>query len=68
LKECEEKDTPFICHKSELAGEEIICKGFYDNMTTKSIEFNKRLVKEFAVDAIKFVDPFELYRKIKERW
>lgn len=30
LKECERKDTHFICHKATLRGEEVCCAGFHE--------------------------------------
>ena len=33
LKECAQKDTHFICHKSK-PGESVCCRGFYDTQTS----------------------------------
>lgn len=51
LKGCKKKDTHFICHKATIAGEEVVCKGFFDTQTSQMIRIAGRL------NMIKEVDP-----------
>lgn len=56
LKECEAKDTYFVCHKASFAGEEICCAGFYDRnpMASNLMRIAHRLgmVKRVPIPAV----------------
>lgn len=49
LKDCEKQDTFFICHKSSINGDNICCRGFYENKTCNLIRIAHRL------NAVEFV-------------
>lgn len=51
LDGCEREQTHFICHKGSIAGENVVCNGFFRNKTTPYLE----LVK--VTGRIVFVDP-----------
>ena len=52
LKEIEEKQSYFVCHKASMKGEEIVCKNFFDNLGHQSqmIRIAERL------NAVQFVE------------
>lgn len=43
LKDCEKKDDHFLCHKGTIVGIDVVCRGFYENKTSKVIRFLKWL-------------------------
>lgn len=51
LNDCKNNDTHFICHKGTIAGENVVCKGFFDTQTSQMIRIAGRL------NMIKEVDP-----------
>lgn len=55
LRECERRDSHFVCHKSQLAKVgEIVCRGFYDTSSTNLIRIAGRLgAIEFVGDPTK---------------
>jgi len=52
LKEIEQKQSYFVCHKASMNGEEIVCKTFYDKLGHQSqmIRIAERL------NVVKFVE------------
>lgn len=52
LKEIEEKQSYFVCHKASMKGEEIVCKTFFDKLGHQSqmIRIAERL------NAVQFVE------------
>lgn len=50
IKGCQQKDTHFECHKGTLEGKNIVCRGFFDRMTSQMIRIAGRL------NMIEFVD------------
>ena len=52
LKEIEEKQSYFVCHKASMNGEEIVCKTFFDKLGHQSqmIRIAERL------NAVQFVE------------
>jgi hypothetical protein len=51
LRDCEREDLHFECHKGSIAGRNVVCRGFYDQKTSKAIRFAQWL------GVVKFVDP-----------
>ena len=43
LKDCIQKDTHFVCHKSTAAGGEDCCSGFYERASSQMIRISQRL-------------------------
>lgn len=43
LKDCAQHDSHFICHKASIAGKDVCCRGFYDQMTSSLICFAQRI-------------------------
>jgi hypothetical protein len=68
LKEIEEKQSYFVCHKASMKSEEIVCKNFFDKLGHQSqiIRIAERLN---AVQFIEQTDTEKLipYRSITER-
>lgn len=60
LEDCERNETHFICHKGSIAGQNVVCNGFFRNKTTPYLD----LVK--ATDRIVFVDPYTLDKSLKK--
>lgn len=60
LKDAIEKDRHFECHKGTMIGIPIVCRGFYDRMTSQLIRIAQKM------DWITFVDPFELMLEKKK--
>jgi hypothetical protein len=54
LKDCVRNDTHFECHKGSIAGENIVCRGFFDNYSTNLIRIMGRL------NGLQFVNPDSL--------
>jgi hypothetical protein len=52
LKEIEEKQSYFVCHKASMNGEEIVCKTFFDKLGHQSqmIRIAERL------NAVQFIE------------
>jgi hypothetical protein len=51
LRDCQKKDTHFVCHKATIAEQEVVCAGFYETQTSQMIRIAGRL------NMIKFVNP-----------
>lgn len=51
LESCEKEDTHFICHKGTIAGINLVCRGFYENKTTRYLEMMK------SIGRMEFVNP-----------
>jgi hypothetical protein len=60
LKGCIDEDKHFECHKGTIIGIPIVCRGFYNQMSSKIIRIAQ------SMDWITFVDPFELMLKKRE--
>jgi hypothetical protein len=60
LKDCIEEDKHFECHKGTVIGIPIVCRGFYNQMTSNIIRIAERM------NWITFVDPFELMLEKKK--
>lgn len=60
LKQCIEGDQHFECHKGTMAGLKIVCRGFYNQMTSSAIQISQRM------GWIEFVDPFTELLKTKQ--
>jgi len=43
LRECQRKGTYFLCHKGTIAGEAIVCRGFYDTGSNQMCRIADRL-------------------------
>lgn len=43
LRDCARKDTHFTCHKTSIAGQDVCCRGFYENQTSQLIRIAQRL-------------------------
>ncbi|TYR37453.1 hypothetical protein FXV77_05460 [Sphingobacterium phlebotomi] len=59
LEQCERDETHFICHKGSIAGQNVVCNGFFRNKTTPYLELAK------ATKRIVFVDPKTLEKPAK---
>ena len=58
LNACRKKDTHFICHKFNIAGnQDVCCKGFYETQTSQMIRIAQRL------NAVEFVEVPKLNQK-----
>lgn len=51
LRECQQNDTHFTCHKATIAGRDVCCKGFYETRTSRLIRIAQRL------NMVRFVNP-----------
>lgn len=60
LEGCEKDETHFICHKGTIAGQNVVCNGFFRNKTTPYLELMK------AAGRIELVDPHNL-QQVDER-
>lgn len=65
LDGCKEDDDHFLCHKATVVGEKIICKGFYDSMTSKAIRYAKAFPGIIPTVFIPPNDIIKLYFKRK---
>ncbi len=54
LNECWRSDTHFVCHKFTIAGQDGVCKGFWDNYQTALMGLAK------ASNMVELVNPDEL--------
>ena len=50
LKDIENNDTHFICHKATIEKKEVVCRGFYEQRTSQMIRISQRL------NMVEFVD------------
>lgn len=57
IKDTLRKDTEFECHKGTIAGQHIVCRGWFDRYPTQNIRIAGRL------GVIKYVDPESLTDK-----
>lgn len=63
LDDCKATDRYFTCHKGTIAGVEIVCRGFYDALSSTSIQLAQRFEAMGLVEpgkGIAFVDPDSL--------
>jgi len=51
LKQCEEDGSYFLCHKGTLAGNNVVCRRFFDEQKNQACQLAKRL------GFVTFVDP-----------
>lgn len=54
IQDCIELDAPFECHLGTQVGEKIVCRGFFERMSTNGIRVAQRM------DWISFVDPYQI--------
>lgn len=54
LAACQKEQTHFVCHKGTIAGENIVCNGFYRHHSSPYLDLMK------AVGSIDMVDPTQL--------
>jgi hypothetical protein len=50
LRDCQRKDTHFVCHKASIEGENVACRGWYDRFSSNLSRIAGRL------GVIEFVD------------
>lgn len=50
LRDCQEQDTHFICHKSTLQGGNVACRGWFDRYSSNLSRIAERL------GAVRFVE------------
>lgn len=58
LRDVERKDTFFVCHKSTINGDVVMCRGFYDaNPNCGPLRVTRAMNEACGEDFIRFVDP-----------
>lgn len=56
LSECERDQTHFNCHKGTIAGQNVVCNGFFRNKTTPFLDIMK------ATGKIEFIEPSDIQK------
>jgi len=51
LEQCERSGKYFLCHKGSMVNEEIVCRGFYDEVPNQALRMASRL------GIVKFTEP-----------
>ena len=62
LEGCQREEKYFVCHKSTIKGEEVVCAGFAASKynTSSALQVAQRLEKMTGKSFINYVDPEDI--------